>query len=50
MPRHAIHPGEHLAEQLEAFKMSAAKLAGQLRVGDLILSRDAVSERGDGES
>jgi addiction module HigA family antidote len=32
MPRHAIHPGEHLAEQLEALKMSAAKLARQLKV------------------
>jgi addiction module HigA family antidote len=30
--RHAIHPGEHLAEQLEALKMSAAKLALQLKV------------------
>ena len=32
MPRHAIHPGEHLAEQLEALNMSAAKLARQLKV------------------
>ena len=32
MPRHAIHPGEHLAEQLEALKMSAAGLARQLKV------------------
>jgi antitoxin HigA-1 len=32
MPRHAIHPGEHLAGQLEALKMSAAKLARQLKV------------------
>jgi addiction module HigA family antidote len=32
MPRHAIHPGEHLAEQLEALKMSAAKLARQIKV------------------
>ena len=30
MARHAIHPGEHLAEQLEALNMSAAKLARQL--------------------
>lgn len=28
----AIHPGEHLAEELEALKMSAAELARQLRV------------------
>ncbi len=28
----AIHPGEHLAEELEALKMSAAELARQLDV------------------
>jgi antitoxin HigA-1 len=28
----AIHPGEHLAEELEALGMSAAKLARQLKV------------------
>jgi addiction module HigA family antidote len=32
MPRNAIHPGEHLAEQLEALEMSAAELARQLKV------------------
>lgn len=32
MTRHAIHPGEHLAEQLEALQMSAAALARQLKV------------------
>ena len=32
MARTAIHPGEHLAEELEALKMSAAALARQLRV------------------
>jgi addiction module HigA family antidote len=32
MARTAIHPGEHLAEQLEALGMSAAKLARQLKV------------------
>ena len=32
MARKAIHPGEHLAEQLEALDMSAAELARQLRV------------------
>ena len=32
MPRKVIHPGEHLAEQLEALKMSAAELARQLKV------------------
>ncbi len=28
----AIHPGEHLAEELEALDMSAAELARQLKV------------------
>jgi addiction module HigA family antidote len=28
----AIHPGEHLAQELEALKMSAAVLARQLKV------------------
>jgi addiction module HigA family antidote len=32
MARQAIHPGEHLAEQLEALEMSAAELARQLKV------------------
>ena len=32
MPRSAIHPGEHLAEQLEALNMSAAELSRRLRV------------------
>src|SRR5437773_10357049 len=32
MARTAIHPGEHLAEQLEALDMSAAELARKLRV------------------
>ena len=32
MGRSAIHPGEHLAEQLEALGMSAAALARQLKV------------------
>jgi antitoxin HigA-1 len=32
MGRCAIHPGEHLAEQLEALSMSAAELARQLEV------------------
>jgi addiction module HigA family antidote len=32
MARHAIHPGEQLAEQLEALAMSAAELARQLKV------------------
>lgn len=32
MARTAIHPGEHLAEQLEALDMSAAELGRRLRV------------------
>ena len=32
MPRQVIRPGEHLAEQLEVLKMSAAELARQLKV------------------
>lgn len=32
MGRSAIHPGEHLAEQLEEFGMSAAELGRQLGV------------------
>jgi len=32
MGRLAIHPGEHLAEELKALDMSAAELARQLKV------------------
>ncbi len=32
MGRTAIHPGEHLAEQLEELRMSAAWLARQIKV------------------
>jgi addiction module HigA family antidote len=32
MARTAIHPGEHLAEQLEELAMSAAELARQIKV------------------
>ena len=32
MGRSAIHPGEHLAEQLEELGMSAAELSRQLKV------------------
>jgi len=32
MPITAIHPGEHLAEELEALGMSASELARQLKV------------------
>ena len=32
MGRSAIHPGEHLAEQLEELQMSAAELSRQLKV------------------
>ena len=32
MARLAIHPGEHLAEELDALKMSAAELSRRLKV------------------
>jgi addiction module HigA family antidote len=32
MPRSAIHPGEHLAEELQELTMSAAELARQIGV------------------
>jgi len=32
MPRLAIHPGEHLLDQLEALKMSAAEFARRIEV------------------
>ena len=32
MPITAIHPGEHLAEELKPLEMSAAELGGQLKV------------------
>ena len=32
MPITAIHPGEHLAEELESLNLSAAELARQLKV------------------
>ena len=32
MPLTAIHPGEHLAEELQGLKMSAAELARRLKV------------------
>ena len=32
MARESIHPGEHLAEQLDALEMSAAELARKLKV------------------
>ncbi|MHB1528953.1 MAG: HigA family addiction module antitoxin [Acidiferrobacteraceae bacterium] len=32
MGRSAIHPGEHLAEQLDTFDLSAAELGRRLRV------------------
>lgn len=32
MPITAIHPGEHLSEELETLKMTAAELARQLKV------------------
>lgn len=32
MPRQPVHPGTHLAEQLDALEMSAAELARQIKV------------------
>jgi hypothetical protein len=43
MARGAIHPGEDLAEQLEALKMSAAELARQLKVPTNLIA--TLSER-----
>ncbi len=48
MVRRAIHPGEHLAEELEALDMSAAELARRLnvptnRVTEILNGRRAVS-------
>jgi addiction module HigA family antidote len=48
MGRSAIHPGEHLAEQLEELHMSAAELARQLktptnRITEILKGRRAVT-------
>ena len=48
MGRNAIHPGEHLAEQLEELSMSAAELARRLgvptnRITQILNGRRAVS-------
>lgn len=48
MPRLAIHPGEHLAEQLSELKMSAAEFARRIevptnRVTELMNGKRAVS-------
>lgn len=48
MPRLAIHPGEHLSEQLAALKMSAAEFARRIdvptnRVTELMNGKRAVS-------
>ena len=48
MGRSAIHPGQHLAEQLEELKMSAAALARQLevptnRITEILNGRRAVT-------
>lgn len=32
MPRQPVHPGAHLADQLEALEMSAAELGRQIKV------------------
>ena len=48
MTRPAIHPGEHLAEQLEALGMSAAELARQIgvptnRISEILNGRRSVT-------
>jgi antitoxin HigA-1 len=48
MARNAIHPGEHLAEELSALEMSAAELARQLgvptnRITEILNGRRAIT-------
>jgi addiction module HigA family antidote len=48
MARTAIHPGEHLAEELDALEMSAAELARQLgvptnRITEILNGRRAIT-------
>jgi addiction module HigA family antidote len=48
MPVTAIHPGEHLGEELSALEMSAAELARQLqvptnRITELLNGRRAIT-------
>jgi antitoxin HigA-1 len=48
MARTAIHPGEHLAEELNALQMSAAELARQLgvptnRITEILNGRRAIT-------
>ncbi len=48
MTRQAIHPGEHLAEQLEALQMSASEFARRIdvppnRVTELLNGRRAIT-------
>ncbi len=48
MARTAIHPGEHLAEELSALEMSAAELARQLgvptnRITEIVNGRRAIT-------
>jgi len=46
MARMPMHPGEHLAEELDALSMSAAALARQLDVWPLRYGRPRVGEAG----
>ena len=46
MGRSAIHPGEHLAEQLESLNMSAAELARKLNVPTNRITEILKSRRG----
>ena len=45
MPITAIHPGEHLAEELDVLGMSAAELARQLRVPTIRITEIINGER-----
>ena len=49
MARESIHPGEHLAEELEARSMSAAALGRQIemptaRIVDILAGRSAITD------
>ena len=45
MGRTAIHPGEHLAEQLEALELSAAELGRRLQVPGNRISQIVTGQR-----
>ena len=47
MARIAIHPGEHLAEELDGLNMSAAELARRLNVPTIIIEKNERPARRD---